>query len=95
MSVWSTCVCTIHVPKIFWRLWFFKQKNFLSFFKLVKIRLFQHISLTFVGAQSRRAAQNRRIGENRRAAQSRRVDPMSPCHVIAKLSYRKRIVVHI
>ena len=48
-----------------------------------------------MGAQSRRAAQNRRIGENRRAAQSRRVDPMSPCHVIAKLSHRKRIVIHI
>ena len=50
---------------------------------------------TSVGAQSRRAAQSRRIGENRRTAQSRRAGPMSPCHVIAKLSHRKRIVVHI
>ena len=49
----------------------------------------------YVGAQSRRAAQSRRIGENRRTAQSRRAGPMSPCHVIAKLSHRKRIVVHI
>ena len=51
--------------------------------------------MTYVGAQSRRAAQSRRIGENRRTAQSRRAGPMSPCHVIAKLSHRKRIVVHI
>ena len=48
-----------------------------------------------MGAQSRRAAQSRRIGENRRTAQSRRAGPMSPCHVIAKLSHRKRIVIHI
>ena len=50
---------------------------------------------TYVGAQSRRAAQSRRIGENRRTAQNRRAGPMSPCHVIAKLSHRKRIVIHI
>ena len=49
---------------------------------------------THVGGQIRRAAQSRRIGENRRTAQSRRAGPMSPCHVIAKLSHRKRIVVH-
>ena len=48
-----------------------------------------------MGAQSRRAAQSRRIGENRRTAQCRRDGPMSPCHVIEKLSHRKRIVVHI
>ena len=51
--------------------------------------------MTFVGAQSRRAAQSRRIGENRRTAQSRHAGPMSPRHVIAKLSHRTRIVVHI
>ena len=48
-----------------------------------------------MGGQSRRAAQSRRGGENRRTAQSHRAGPISPCHVIVKLPYRKRIVAHI